>query len=112
MRRLWSLVGFQLFFGKRIIWQTIRYLCGKRSSVTYSIKDSAGNILTDENEILLRWRKYFKDLLNPTKASTRDTHEVTHLREEKVFTAAEVATAVRRIKSEKAAGKDETDPRC
>ena len=43
------------------------------------MKDSAGNILTDENETLSRWRQYFEDLLNPVKASTRDTQKVTHL---------------------------------
>ena len=84
-------------------------LRGKRSSVTYSIKDSDGNILTDENEILSRWREYFEDLLNPVKASTRDTHEVAHLWEE-VFTAAEVATAIKGTKSGKAAGEDEIRP--
>ena len=75
-----------------------------------TIKDSAGNILTDENKILSRGREYFEDLLNPLKASTFDTHEVTDLGEEKVFTAAEVATAIKRIKSGKAAGKDEIRP--
>ena len=64
----------------------------------------------DENEILSRWRQYFKDLLNPAKASTRDTHEVTNLREEEVFTVAEVATAITGIKSGKAAAKDEIRP--
>ena len=58
------------------------------------MKDSDGNILTDENKILSRWREYFEDFLNPVKASTRDTHEVTHLGEDEVFTAAEVATAI------------------
>ena len=82
----------------------------KRSSITYSIKDSDGNILKDENEILSRWREYFEDLLNPVKASTRDTHEVTHLGEDEVFTAAEVATAIKGIKSGKAAGEDEIRP--
>ena len=87
--------------------QSIRRLRGKRSSVTYSIKDSAGKILTDKNKILSRWREYFEDLLNPAKASTHNTQEVTHLGEEEVFTAAEVATAIIEIKSGKAAGKDE-----
>ena len=76
----------------------------------YSIKDSDCNILTDENEILSRWRKYFEDLLNPVKASTRDTYKVTHLGEEEVFTAAEVATPINGIKSRKAAGEDEIRP--
>ena len=48
--------------------------------------------------------------MNPVKESTRDTHEVTHLREKEVFTAAEVVTAIRRIKSEKTAGEDEIKP--
>ena len=98
------------FSANKVFWQTIRRLRGKRSSITYSIKDSDGNILTDENEILSRWREYFEDLLNPVKASTRDTHEVTHLGEDEVFTAAEVATAIKGIKSGKAAGEDEIRP--
>ena len=77
---------------------------------TYSIKDSDGNILTDENEILSRWKEYFEDLLNPVKASTRNTHVVKHLEEDEVFTAAEVATAITEIKSGKAAGEDEIRP--
>ena len=106
---VWSSVGFQLFFGK-IFWQTIPRLLGKKSSVTYSIKDSTGNILTDENKILLRWREYFEDLLIPVKASTRDTHKVTHLGEDEVFTAAEVTTEIKKTKSGKAAGEDEIRP--
>ena len=48
--------------------------------------------------------------MNPVKASTRDTHEVTHLEEEEVFTAAELATAIKGIKPGKAAGEDEIMP--
>ena len=40
------------FWAYKVFWQTIRRLRGKRSSATRSIKDSAANILTDENEIL------------------------------------------------------------
>ena len=98
------------FSANKVFWQTIRRLRGKRSSITYSIKDSDGNILTDENEILLRWREYFENILNPVKASTCDTHEVTQLGEEEFFTAAEVATAITGKKSGKAAGEDEIRP--
>ena len=41
---------------------------------------------------------------------TRDTHEMTHFGEEEVFSAAEVATAIKRIKSAKAAGEDKMRP--
>ena len=106
----WEEFGRRLDANK-VFWQTIRRLRGKRSSITYSIKDSDGNILTDENKILSRWKEYFEDLLNPVKASTCDTHEVTHLGEDEVFTAAEVATAIKGIKSGKAAGGDEIRPK-
>ena len=49
--------------------------------------------------------------MNSVKAATLDTQEVMHLGEEKVFTAAEMATAIKRIKSGKAAGEDEIRPR-
>ena len=83
MGRVWLSVELQLYFGKQSIlaehppftWQKI---------LTYSIKDSAGNILTDENEILSRCREYFKDFLNLVKASTRGIQEVMHLREKEV----------------------------
>ena len=55
--------------------------------------------------------EYFEDLLNPVKASTLDTQEVTHPVEEEVFSAAEVATAIKEIKSEKAAGENEIRPK-
>ena len=74
------------------------------------MEDSDGNTSTDENEILSRWKEYFEDLLNPVTASTCDTHEVTNLGKDEVFTAAEVATAIKGIKSGKAAGEDEIRP--
>ena len=64
----------------------------------------------NENEILSRRREYFEDFLTPVKAFTRDTHEVTHLGEEEVFTAAEVPTEYNGIKSGKTAGEDEIRP--
>ena len=86
-----------------------------RPSAVYVAKDQVSRtpsrILTDENEILSRWRAYFEDLLNPVKALTHDTHEMTHLGKEEVSTAAEVATAIKGIKSGKTAGEDEIRPK-
>ena len=51
--------------------------------------------------------KSFEDV----KTSTRDPREVAHFGEEEVFTAVEVATAIKRIKSRKAASEDEIRPK-
>ena len=44
-----------------------------KEPLTTSNKDSTGNILLDEKEILSHWREYFKDLLNPVRATHTDT---------------------------------------
>ena len=85
-------------------WQKIKY------HVLH--QDSAGNILTDENEILSHWRECFDNLLNPVKASTRGTLGVTHSGEEKVFTAAEESTEIKGINSENLLMKMKSDARC
>ena len=91
----------------KVFWQTIRRLRDKRSNATNSVKDSEGNILSNENDILQRWSEYFEELLNPVEATTLDTSKSIHFGEEELLTTAEVATAIRRLKSEKAAGEDE-----
>ena len=45
--------------------------------------------------------------MNPAKTSAYDAQEVMHLEKEKVFTAAEVATAIKDMKSGKATNQDE-----
>ena len=49
----WEEFGLQLdsnySSANKVFWQTIRRLRGKRLSVMYSIKHSAGSVLTDEN---------------------------------------------------------------
>jgi len=57
-------------------------------------------------------KTYFEDLLNPVKATNDDTHELICFGKEEVFTVREIAAAIGRLKSGKAAGEDETDPRC
>jgi len=82
----------------------------KRSNFSCSIKDPSGSILSDENEILSRWREYFKDLLNSVKAINDDTLEPICFGEEEVFTAREIATVIGQLKSRKATGEDENRP--
>jgi len=94
----------------KVLWQTIRHFLGKRSNSCSSSKDASGNILSEENEILSRWREYFEGLLNPVKATNDDTHEPISFGEEEVFTAREVVAVIGQLKSGKAAGEDEISP--
>ena len=49
-------------------------------------------------------------MIHPVKLSDSVKHEVTHLGEEEVFTAAEIASAITGMKSGKAASEDEIRP--
>jgi len=52
------------------------------------------NILSDDNEILSRWKEFFEGLLNPIKATNNDTFEPIEpicFGEEEFFSAREVA---------------------
>ena len=95
----------------KVFWQTICRLCGKSLSITTSIKDSIGNILRNEKEILLRLRKYFEDLLNPIRETPTNTCDTIDFGKEEVFTLTKVAAAIRRLKPGKAADEDEIRPK-
>ena len=69
-----------------------------------------GNILRDEKEIFSRWTEYFKDLLNPIRATFTDKCNEIDFGKKEVFTLMEVTTAIRGLKSRKTAGKDEIRP--
>ena len=82
-------------------------LRGKSLSTTISIKNSTGNILRDEKEILLRWREYLEDLLNLVRAKTKDTCATIGFGKEEVFALTKVAATIQGLKFGKAAGEDE-----
>ena len=102
----WSPYGFQLFIGKLSILADHLPIAWKKFKCTTSIKVSTGNILRDEKKILLRWRKYFEDLLNPVRVTPTDTCDTIDFGKEEVFTLTKKAAAIRGLKSGKAAGED------
>ena len=53
----------------------------------------------DKTCILSRWGEYFEDLLNPVKVNDLDTHEVIQAGKIEALTAAEVAIAIKQLKS-------------
>ena len=111
--KMWEKFGEKLESNYRsankVFWRTIRCLRGKRSGAAKSVKDRDGTILSNEKDILLRWREYFRDLLNPVTETADDTQEI-HFEEEINLTYDEVAQAIKSLKAGKAAGGDEIRP--
>ena len=91
----------------KVFWQTIRRLRGKSLSITTYMKDSTGNILRDEREILSRWKEYFEDLSNSVRATPADKYDTIKFEKEQVFTLTKMAAAMRKLKSRKADGEEE-----
>ena len=112
-KKAWEEFGRQLEgnfkMANKLFWKTVRHLRGKRSTTTQSVKDSEGNLLSNEQDILSRWKEYFEGLLNPVQETVHDTHDL-HFGNESDFTIAEVSRAIKSLKSGKAAGSDNIRP--
>ena len=96
----WEEVELELFIGKQSNLADHLPLAWEKFSTTTSIKDYIRNILRDTKEILLRWRKYFEDLLNPVRATPTETCDNIDYGQKEVFTW---TAAIRGLESEKAA---------
>ena len=70
------------------------------------IRDRQGNIMVEGNDVLYRWREYFDGLLNEENPSTCEEIPAVEGPMEDI-TRDEVQTAMRKLKSGKAAGPSE-----
>jgi len=66
----------------------------QKNSIARSIKDQNGVLLSNEKDILGRWREYFKYHLNPIVATPLDA-QVVHLSEQNTITAVEIFPVVK-----------------
>ncbi len=111
--KTWSDFGNQLesnyHSASKTFWQTIRRLRKGGQKSTRSVKDTNGKLLIQEEEILNRWKEYFADLYNPISGQKTQTNKPAS-DESNDITMAEVATAIKSLKSGKAAGVDEIRP--
>ena len=94
---------------KKVFWQTIRRLRGKRSRAALFIEDSNGVTLKDQDAILNRWRDYFSDLLHPVDATPIQIHEE-QLGKDFQITEADVNAVIKSLKTGKAPGEDDIRP--
>ena len=73
------------------------------------MKDASGRLLTQEKDILNRWKEYFAELFNPTSGQhTKPSEPIDD--EINDISPIEVTTAIKALKSGKAAGIDEIRP--
>jgi exonuclease III len=93
----------------KVFWQTICRLRGKKSLSVRGIKSKDGELLSNEEDILQRWREHFEDLLNPVSGTSDDRLPV-QAGAETNLSVAEVISAIKSLKSGKAAGIDEIRP--
>ena len=94
----------------RQVYRTIKTLTGKQTLRMKSIKDTDGNVLTEEEKIKNRWKENFADLYNmpgPSDTSIIQTIPSTQTEDtEPDILKEEVATALKHLKEGKAAGFD------
>ena len=106
----WENFGHQLehnhHSANKLFWQTIRRLNKGGQKPTHSVKDTSGRLLTREEDILNRWKEYFAELYNLTLGQHTKSNEPIG-NESNDITTTEVTTAIKSLKSGKAAGVDE-----
>jgi len=90
----------------KTFWQKIRRIRRGKQDALRTIKSRSGELITDNNKILARWREYFKELLNPV-VTTPDEYTSSVNESVDPILQEEVMTAIKNLKNGKAAGTDE-----
>ena len=94
---------------KKVFWQTIRRLRGRKFNIIEGVKSKDGVLLSNETDILRRWSEHFSELLNPEQGTEGDRPVVLSGAENSP-TVEEVILAIESLKVGKSAGVDEIRP--
>lgn len=103
---------------QKLFYKTLKNMRNKTETRAKSIKDRNGQLISDEKDIMDRWKEYFYELLNDEKYEQRDEtnryEENTNLgneiqETENIITERELEEALEKLKIGKAAGVDEID---
>ena len=114
-RRIYIKIGEDLkedYKGTRkLLYSMAKNYRGKNKEITRTIKKDNGTLLTEPKEVAERWKEYFNDLLNvegimDTTTENENTIPLHDRNEEVLITEDEVAQAIKRMSTGKAAGED------
>lgn len=93
---------------QKLFYKTLKTLRTDKSQEVNHIKNKNGEIITEDSEIMKRWKEYFQELLG----NNRDTEQRTRQREiieennDQNITAKELNDVIRNLKNGKAPGHD------
>ncbi|XP_050511411.1 uncharacterized protein LOC126887736 isoform X2 [Diabrotica virgifera virgifera] len=116
--RTWVEFGNKLTgkFGEnqKLFYNTLKSMRKPKPNTLKNVKDKNGNILTEENEIMERWREYFEELLEVeqvegNKIEQNKNQHIPQEQQEQIgnITQKELTNAINKIKMGKAPGHDD-----
>jgi len=112
-RKIKELNGTNKERDTRKFYKYVRNLFNLPTVTTLVCKDKDDNILSEQKQILERWQRYFKELLNPEaeRINSIETHEdpINNLELEEP-TYEEISEIIKNMKPNEAAGPDEILP--
>ena len=91
-------------------WQTVRRLRKGKQGLAQAVFSRGGELLTQTEDIVGRWKEHFEELLNPTNTSSGEEAESEASGEAPLISLAEVTEVVKQLFSGKAPGVDEIRP--
>lgn len=94
---------------QKLFYKVLKNLRNEKQNVNLGIKNNKGEILTDNNKIMERWREYFCSLLNTDTDQNEHTSEETtetNPMDSREITHQELNEAIKKLKNGKAPGHD------
>ena len=114
-QRMWTEFGEKMENNsknnQKLFYKTLKTMKNKKSTEKHRIRDNQGNILTEDTEIMNRWREYFQELLD---SNVSDKHNILQHSDsivedtnvEEFATQQELGETIRKLKNGKAPGHD------
>lgn len=95
---------------QKLFYKILKNLRNKESTDIITIRNEEGKILTEEKQIMTRWKEYFKKLLNPQDTMQEELQgndeDISKDEEQDDITKDELIQALKKLKNGKSPGED------